>query len=184
VINQVSTASASLRDACDVRIATRTSVYAPPEPGSTWGPFGLVARWLLRTKSFALTLITGMLGFGLLGSVISTFVRSGTSKEGVSLTSEVISVLVRGLSAAVVVFLAVKGGLAVFSSPDTEPNAYVVFFTCLIGAVFSEDVWKWAHTKFLENLRARQDSAGRGQSMADTISKGPGAGAPGQDEQR
>jgi hypothetical protein len=181
VVSQVSTASAGLRDACDAQVAPRTSAWVPPEPGSAWGPFGLVAHWLLRTKSLALSLITGMLGFGLLGSVIATFVRSGTGKEGVSLTSEVISVLVRGLSAAIVVFLAVKGGLAVFASPDTEPNAYVVFFTCLIGAVFSEDVWTWARAKFLQNLNAPPAQA---QRMADTIDKVPGAGGPGQDEPR
>jgi hypothetical protein len=180
--SQLSSVSVSMRGACEAPLSSRSSGYAPPEPGSTWGPFGLVARWLLRTKSFALTLITGMLGFGLLGSVISTFVRSGTSKEGVSLTSEIISVLVRGLSAAVVVFLAVKGGLAVFSSADAEPNAYVVFFTCLIGAVFSEDVWKWAHEKFLDNLSAKPDSARQPQSMAETISRRSDTTASKQDD--
>ena len=35
--------------------------YVIPEPGTGWGPFGFVARWLLRTKSFPLALITGML---------------------------------------------------------------------------------------------------------------------------
>jgi len=167
---QLTSASLSLRDACEAPLVLN-SVYTPPAPGSTWGPFGLVARWLLQTKSFALTLITGMLGFGLLGSVISTFVRGGAARAQTSLTSEVVSVLVRGLSAAVVVFLAVKGGLAAFSSGDSEPNAYVVFFTCLIGAVFSEDVWKWAHSKFLDNLNSRPEPREKEQTMADTMDR-------------
>ena len=132
--------SRTLRDACETP-AIQQTVYTPPEAGSGWGPFGLVARWLLQTKSLPLSLITGMLGFGLLGSAIATFVRGGAQRGQVSLSAEVTSVLVRGLSAAVVVFLAVKGGLAIFSTGDNEPNAYVVFLTCLVGAVFSEDVW-------------------------------------------
>lgn len=56
------------------------------------------------------------------------------------------------MSAAIVVFLAVKGGLAAFAVDAGEPNAYVLFFTCLIGAVFSEDVWAWARKRFEENF--------------------------------
>jgi hypothetical protein len=169
VETQIASASIRLRNECVTKLVSPRTVYAAPEPGSTWGPFGLVARWLLRTKSFALTLITGMLGFGLLGAVISTFVRGATSRAALSLTSEIVSVLVRGLSAAIVVFLAVKGGLAVFSSGDTEPNAYAVFFTCLIGAVFSEDVWNWAHGRFLDNLSAK--AARPQQSIAESIDR-------------
>jgi hypothetical protein len=121
-----------------------------------------------------------MLGFGLLGSAISTFVRSGARMEPLSLTSELVSVLVRGLSAAVVVFLAVKGGLAVFASADAEPNAYVVFFTCLIGAVFSEDVWSWARSKFLDSLRGKPSAPQPEQSMAGTIERGSAPQQPDQ----
>ena len=57
------------------------------------------------------------------------------------------TIIIRGLAAAIVVFLAVKGGLAIVSTSEAEPNAYVLFFICLVGAVFSEGVWKWAKTK-------------------------------------
>jgi hypothetical protein len=130
--------------------------FVPPEPGAGWGPFGKVANWLLRTKSFALALITGMLGFGLLGAAISAFVRTDTRADNRAVPrangAEVGRVVVRGLSAAVVLFLAVKGGLAILAVGEQDPNAYVLFFTCLVGAVFSEDVWTWARTKFLKNL--------------------------------
>lgn len=121
--------------------------FTAPDPGAGWGPFGAIANWLLRTKSMALTLITGMLGFGLLGAAISTFVRTDIKAPERPALEEVGRVVVRGLSAAVVVFLAVKGGLAVFTTGESAPNAYVLFFTCMVGAVFSEDVWRWAHNK-------------------------------------
>jgi hypothetical protein len=171
----------ALREACDTPDLQATA-YTAPVAGTGWGPFGAVARWLLQTKSLPLALITGMLGFGLLGSAIATFVRGGTERGHVSLTAEVTSVVVRGLSAAVVVFLAVKGGLAVFSSSEAEPNAYVVFLTCLVGAVFSEDVWNWARTKFLSNFGQEADESARNKTMAETIeetlggtSESPGA---------
>jgi hypothetical protein len=167
-IDIASRATRALRDACETPQIQQT-VYTPPVAGSGWGPFGLVARWLLQTKSLPLALITGMLGFGLLGSAIATFVRGGAERGQVSLAAEVTSVLVRGLSAAVVVFLAVKGGLAIFSTGDSEPNAYVVFLTCLVGAVFSEDVWTWARSKFLENLSSKASQAKGEPTMAEAI---------------
>lgn len=118
----------------------------PPEPGLGWGPFGWISKWLLRTKSFELALITGMLGFGLFGAAISSFVR------GQSFQQNIANLIIRGLSAAIIVFLAVKGGLAIFTVGDQQPNAYVLFFACLVGAVFSEDVWKKARDQFGQNL--------------------------------
>ena len=61
-------------------------------------------------------------------------------------------VVIRGLSAAIVVFLAVEGGLAIFASGMAQPNPYVLLFTCLVGAVFSEDVWDWAHKQLRGKL--------------------------------
>ena len=52
--------------------------------------------------------------------------------------------ILRGFSAAIVIFLAVEGGLNVFSSGSGDPNPYVLLCTCLIGSVFSEDVWSKA----------------------------------------
>jgi hypothetical protein len=179
-IANASRSSRVVRDACETPELQQT-VYTAPVAGSGWGPFGVVARWLLQTKSLPLTLITGMLGFGLLGSAIATFVRRGPEREQVSLTAEVTSVLVRGLSAAVVVFLAVKGGLAIFSSGDNEPNAYVVFLTCLVGAVFSEDVWIWARKKFLENLKSEDSRTPRKATMAEAI-EGSGASVQAKDD--
>jgi len=129
------------------------SLPDPPKPGSQWGIFGMISGWLLRTNSYALILITGMLGFGLFGSVISSFVREyGQRKPGEPFVKDLASAVIRGLSAAVVVFLAVKGGLAVFTNQEVEPNSYVLFFTCLVGAVFSENIWEWAREQLKEKF--------------------------------
>lgn len=115
-----------------------------PELGSYLGPFALVARWLLRTESLALALIVGMIGFGLLGSACSSFVRekSARTDSNQPLVRDLSGVIIRGCSAAVVVFLAAQGGLAIFGSTNTEPNPYVLLLTCLVAAVFSDSVWE------------------------------------------
>jgi hypothetical protein len=133
---------------------------APPQPGSGWGPFGLIAGWLLATKSLPLTLIAGMIGFGLLGAAISAFVRRPGNAFEHAVLGDVSGVVIRGISAALVVFLSVKGSLAIFSTGDQEPDPYVLFFACLVGAVFSEDVWLWARGKFLGSFGATTNPGG------------------------
>lgn len=137
----------------------------PPKPGSQWGIFGLIAGWLLKTRALSLVLITGMLGFGLFGAAISSVVREQVTRApGEPLVKDLANVIVRGLSAAVVVFLAVEGGVAIFTTSDPQPNPYVLFFTCLVGAVFSERVWEWARERLNQNLAG-------GASTADETSK-------------
>jgi hypothetical protein len=127
-----------------------------PAMGSNLGPFSIVASWLLRTESLSLALIVGLFGFGLLGAACSTFVREHAQRQsGDPLVADLPSVLIRGLSAAIVVFLAVEGGLAVFSTGQSEPNPYVLLLTCLIAAVFSETVWKWARLKLQDSFPDR-----------------------------
>ncbi len=133
------------------------SLPLPPPPGSQWGIFGLVAGWLLKTRALSLILITGMLGFGLFGAAISSVVREEKARTpGEPLVKDLASVVVRGVSAAVVVFLAVEGGVAIFTTSDPQPNPYVLFFTCLVGAVFSEQVWDWARKRLNQNLAAKE----------------------------
>jgi hypothetical protein len=122
--------------------------FSPVPPrqrlGGRLGPFEPVAGWLLKTESLSLALVVSLLGFGLLGASASTIIRShGASPppHGQPLVPNLLSVIVRGLSAAMVVFLVVEGGLSVFASSSSEPNPYVLMLTCLIAAVFSEPVW-------------------------------------------
>lgn len=155
-------------------LEARPLEFNPPEAGAGWGPFAIVSRWLVRTQSQALALITGMLGFGLLGSVIARYVRGMKLEDGLS--GEVVVVVIRGLSAAIVVFLSVKGGLAIVSTADAEPNAYVLFFTCLVGAVYSEDVWEWARRSFNEKFKGKRDDTE--QKGTPDAPKGPSGAAP------
>jgi hypothetical protein len=117
--------------------------------GEYLGIFGLATRWLLKTEQTTLVLITGLIGFGLLGAACSTVIRRVPSrKTGQPIVANLTNVVIRGASAAILVFLAVFGGLAVFSSGSVNPNPYVVLFTCLVAAVFSEHAWAWGGRQF------------------------------------
>lgn len=140
---------------CEGAFLDEVTRPTPPDPGLGLGPFRWISSWLVSTKSLALVLITGMLGFGLLGATISSFLRPDVKfMSAEPVPGELGGVVIRGLSAAVIVFLAVKGGLAAYAVGETEPNAYVLFFTCLLGAAFSERVWKWAQKKLEDQLIA------------------------------
>jgi hypothetical protein len=172
------------RDMCNAALLPAGEPWRPNE-GTSLGYFRLIAQWLVSTELLPLALITGLLGFGLLGSACSTFIREheqrttkvgapaagqqaaaqqqgaaaaaaqrqGAGTQGTKLlVSDLTSVVIRGMSAAIVVFLAVEGGLAIFASEGSEPNPYVLLLTCFVGAVFSESVWKWAREKYLDTL--------------------------------
>ena len=147
--------SAQAKSACRVG-QDSAEVPRRQEFGSYLGPFGSMAFWLLKTESLPLVLITGLLGFGLLGAGCSTFVRYRERQADALAAEHVGGVIIRGTSAAVVVFLGVYGGLAIFSSSATEPNAYAIFFLCLVAAVFSEEAWDWAHHRFKTEFGKRR----------------------------
>jgi hypothetical protein len=136
----------------------------PSSEGNSLGYFRLIAQWLVTTESLSLALITGLLGFGLLGSACSTFIREHEEKKSSGvlaaavagpsvrlLVGDLTGVAIRGMSAAIVVFLSVEGGLAIFATKGSEPNPYVLLLTCFVGAVFSERVWEWARDKYLQS---------------------------------
>ena len=159
-------------DQCDDRWEFST---VPPRQrlGGRLGPFEPVAGWLLKTESLSLALVVSLLGFGLLGASASTIIRShGASApaEGQPLVPNLLSVIVRGLSAAMVVFLVVEGGLSVFASSSSEPNPYVLMLTCLIAAVFSEPVWEGAKG-YLESLVDRWKTQGSADDSSSTAAE-------------
>jgi hypothetical protein len=65
----------------------------------------------------------------------------------------------RGVGAAIVVFLATYGGLAIFAGAGAQPNAYIVLFTCFLAAVFSDEVWKWSRERLIERLAPTSDAS-------------------------
>ncbi len=130
-----------------------------PQIGEKFGVFNTISGWLLRTESLSLALIVGLFGFGLLGSIGSTFIRrriknvaDNESDDTTIVTYDMQGILINGISAAIVVFLAVKGAVVIFSTDGDNLNPYILFFTCLVASVFSEDVWRWARTKLNQNL--------------------------------
>jgi hypothetical protein len=115
-----------------------------PTGTETLGVVGNAAGWLLETESVPIVVVVGMIGFGLLGASFSTFVRERQRrKAGDPLVEDLAGVVIRGLSAAIVVFLGIYGGLSAMTA-SAEPDPYLVFFICLVGAVFSDVVWEWA----------------------------------------
>ena len=48
----------------------------------------------------------------------------------------------------------------VFSTDGDNLNPYILFFTCLVASVFSEDVWSWARTKLNQNLGNNTNTTG------------------------
>jgi len=105
------------------------------------------------------------MGFGLLGSACSSFVREQIIDDGASLSSRpdqpdriragsdaqisrplvsnLPKVTIIGLSAAILAFLSVVGGLSIFSTNTTDPNPYALLLACLVAAAFGEDIWDW-----------------------------------------
>jgi hypothetical protein len=136
--------------------------YLPPRsgPSETLGPFGFASAWLLKTESPELALIVGLLGFGFFGALATSFIREFTGMPGKELPpiGLILRALIRGISAAILVFLLAKGGVAIFTKGDATPNAYAIFFACFVAAVFSEDVWLWARNRQRNDLGSGDDA--------------------------
>jgi hypothetical protein len=150
----------------------------PPDPFELLGPFGATVRWLVTTDSRAITTIIGMIGFGLLGATLSRIIRKTESDAGLT-GLESFFVVAGGVTAAFVVFL---GSYAMLGDQTSEPNPYVVFVTCLVGAVFSEDIWKWAREKFMPKNDDEKGNKSKAAEKNETETKqskdGPGAAGP------
>lgn len=132
--------------ACSIDPIERQSRSIAPAP--QLGIFSFFFGWLEDSDSLALAIISGMLGVGLVGCIVSSFVRQHAKHEaGTPWIADIFPIIVRGFTAAIVVYLAIEGGLNIFSTENSQANPYVLLFSCLIGAVFSEDVWVAAHKR-------------------------------------
>ena len=146
-----------------------------PDLGANLGPFKFVASWLLQTESLSLALITGLLGFGLLGSACSSFIRErlgndnslnqsdeditdSTSQEPQPLVKDLPKITVIGLSAAILAFLSVVGGLSIFSVGANDPNPYALLLACLVASVFGEDIWDWARYELQKRKKQTENT--------------------------
>lgn len=154
-----------------------------PDFGKHLGGAGRMASWLLSAHSEPLTLVTGLVGYGLVGALAARFVRrlrapgagvgaalatgadpgAGPEEAAVSAAgsrgptalrlaelrppgvAEIGEVVFIGFVAAMIVYLAAYGGLAIFSATadgvGAQPNPYAVFATCLVGAAYYPEIW-------------------------------------------
>jgi hypothetical protein len=156
-------------EACSgVKPVSRNYLPTRSGPIETLGLFGFASAWLLKTESPELALIVGLLGFGFFGALATSFIREfrGTPGNELPPLGFIMPALIRGIGAAVLVFLLAKGGAAIFTKGDATPNAYAIFFACFVAAVFSDDVWLWARN------RQRNELGGRGGTrQSDDASK-------------
>jgi hypothetical protein len=159
------------------------------------GAVGTWSKWLLSTEQMPVVIIVGLVGFSLLGATVSRAVRArqvNPDAPSARLSfDDLVTVIAVGATSAVVVFLAAYGGLAVLGGNAGDPNPYVLFATCLIGAVYSEDVWTWARTKGISNQNGskadinRSDAmAGRGDASAAPSATATAAGSAPEAEQK
>ncbi|MGB3466905.1 MAG: hypothetical protein WBA74_16615 [Cyclobacteriaceae bacterium] len=129
---------------------------ALPSVSAGYGIFGWMAGWILQTNNLAFALIVGMIGFGVFGATISHIILETTdATQPVVFTSiDYLKLLIRGFSAAIVIYLAAKGGLLIVSGSEASLNAYFIFFMCFVAAIFSEVVWNWVKEKLVSSLNS------------------------------
>ncbi len=134
----------------DVQVEEDSYIPSSNKDGKERGPLVAISGYLIQTQSSEMVLLIGMLGFGLLGASILSFEKGDDQTNFVQSfsTKPMIkgfgSVLARGFGAALIVYLATKGGLAIFSlgtGTQNDPNGYILLLTCFIGAVYSQQVW-------------------------------------------
>jgi hypothetical protein len=137
--------------------ATLSKLQFPKEGrlGADWGGvFSNLIGPIAGSKNSDVLLVIGMLGFGLFGAGIATFI-TGSNETGIQL----LVVLVRGFSAAIVVYLASRGGVAVINKGNSDPDPLALFLFCFLGAVYSERIWAWAKTKISTSFSDSVDNS-------------------------
>ncbi len=125
------------------------------DPASRWdnGLIGVLVGGRLDRLDFVL--IIGMLGLGVLGASASQLIRADEGNRVNALVSaNMVGIMVRGITATLVVYLGVSCGLVVFSNGGAQANPYALLLGCFIASVFSENVWAWARKLIGERLGA------------------------------
>jgi hypothetical protein len=142
-----------------------------PKPGTLgedWGIFMPFIKGFAASRNIDVLLLLGMIGFGLFGSAITLYVTTKEDEDKKKKVGHnVMLVLVRGFSATVVVFLAIRGGIAILNTGSNNPNPLVLFLFCFIGSVFSEPIWEWAKQK-VDNTFPRNSN---GNGVPDKVTK-------------
>ena len=139
----VATQAPRLDESCKSYTA---AVFVPelPQRGQGWGPLANIFDWLLATDSLDVVVIIGMLGAGLFGSAVGTFVTATVRRRTPGIPDGFMSHLIRSFAATMIVYLGLKTGIAFAAVGNPDPDPYLMLFLCFLGTVYSDDVWKWA----------------------------------------
>ena len=142
-----------------------TKLPQRPKPGDHLGVFNKLMGWMFRIESFSAIIIMGLVGFGLLGATGATFIRehgkSMADRDRGPLVRDLPNLLIKGISAALVVFLGVLGSVSLLSNEgnaDQVPDADLLFFLALVAAVFSDTAWDWAKARFQKTLQDQDNT--------------------------
>jgi hypothetical protein len=154
-------------------------------------PLSLVDRvypWLQEDRSSRpILMIMGLVGFGLLGAAIRTMGkpednlvvdRQAAAQAGAPgqmapklNPTEFGKIIVQGVGAAMVVFLAFQAGSLVFSGQAANSPFPQLLFSFL-GAVFAQEVWEWGQaqlTKVLNRASGGVDNAEPVKALQDRL---------------
>jgi hypothetical protein len=140
-------------------------------------------QWLAISPDTTV-LITGLVGFGLFGAAIRMMGHVAGSRQAstgdwdpedgmkeyrvvadrgdgrLGVSGAPARVLVQGVGAAFTVFLGGQAGAMVITT-ESKPNVYSLLLICFIGAVFAEEIWKWAQSLLQARLAGSpHDTAG------------------------
>jgi len=137
-----------------------TPLPVRPAQGDNLGPLNKIMGWLLRIESYTLVVIVGLVGFGFLGAAGASFIKEHNRRrtKGGPLVENLADVLIKGFTAALVVFLGMQGGLALLANNDqATPNNNLIFFLALVAAVFSDTAWDWARQRFERTINNKSN---------------------------
>jgi hypothetical protein len=133
-----------------------SDILTEPKPNKIGSDYGAVFSFFIQgigQGSTDVLLLVGMIGFGLFGSILSIFITTNIESDNEkSLTYKTMLVVVKGFSAAIVVFLATRGGISILNSGSSNPNPLILFLFCFIGAIFSDPIWEWSKQKIVNTF--------------------------------
>lgn len=145
------------------------NIGQPPSPREVAGLgfFGFFAKWLVAQRSLSLALLFGTLGFGLVGAVVARALTPPTSAT-MAPPRGTGDVLLVGVSASVIIFLAAQGGLALLAGGEPRPNPYILFLAGCVGAAYGDRIWEAARIRLFRAIeefeKKQKDAADSGAS--------------------
>jgi hypothetical protein len=126
-----------LSKSCDFVSLSSTAIPVLEADDRHIGPFDFLYDWLVRSGSRTLTLIVGLVGFGVFGAMFSSYIRGGRASQ------DVFRDFVRGVASVILTYVLIIGGLTVVTK-EASPNPYALFAACFIASVFSKRIFQVA----------------------------------------